>query len=300
MTTTVAAYRPEGVRAVVVVDPGSIPREPSRSLRFKRRLRPAEVARELWAARELILTIAEREYRVRYKQAFLGIAWALLTPLALMAVFTLFFQHVAHVHHVGQPYPLFAYLGLLPWTFFASSISAGGQVMVLNVPLLNKVYCPREVFPIAEVLVAAMDACISLVGLAALFIVYHRLPQEASIWVPVLLAIQVAFTLGMTMLASVLIVHLRDLRYALPIFLQLGLFATPVAYALTDMPAWARPIICTINPIAAVIDGYRTTVLSGHHPNFHLLGLAGASSVCVLVLGYVVFKHLETGIADVA
>ncbi|MFL6240300.1 MAG: ABC transporter permease [Actinomycetes bacterium] len=273
---------------------------PPASLRFRRRTGVVTSVRELWKSRELIWTLAERDYRVRYKQAFLGVAWALLTPVALMLVFTLFFQRIAHVNHGTTHYALFSYLGLLPWTFFSSSLNVGGLSLVNNVPVLNKVYCPREVFPIGSMLVAAVDTTMALSGLVALFFIFQTSPQPASVYVPLFMIVQVLLTLGLTLFAAITIVYLRDLRYALPVFLQLGLFATPVAYSLADVPASMRTLYQVINPLAVVIDGYRRTVLYNQAPDWPMLGVATLVSSSLFVVGYWLFKRLEGGIADVA
>jgi ABC-2 type transport system permease protein/lipopolysaccharide transport system permease protein len=148
--------------------------------------------------------------------------------------------------------------------------------------------------------VAAMDTLIAVSGLAVLFVVFQEVPKITSLWLPVLLAVQIAFTLGVTLAASITIVYLRDLRYALPVILQFGLFATPVAYSLADVPEKLRPWMVGLNPLAAVIDGYRRTVLYGQAPHWELLGVAAATSAVVLFGGYALFKRFETGIADVA
>src|SRR5919106_330360 len=223
-------------------------------------------------SRELVRTLAERELRARYKQALLGLAWALITPLALMVVFTLFFNRVARVETSGVPYPLFAYLGLLPWTFFSTSVSQGGQSLIQNIPLLNKVAFPREVFPMASVAVAGLDSAVALVALGGLFIVYTFTPQLTSVWVPLLL----------------------------PVLLQIALFATPVAYGIDFIPGSIRTLYVVLNPLAAVIDGYRRTVLLGLGPDWNLLVPATISAFAVLVLGYLLFKRMEAGFADVA
>jgi ABC-type polysaccharide/polyol phosphate export permease len=279
-------------------DPGS---GPPPELRFRRHIRIREVARELLGSRELIRTLAEREIRARYKQAILGFGWAVVTPLALMTVFTLVFQRVARFDTGEAPYPLVAYLGVLTWTFFSVSVSQGGLSLVQNVNLLNKVYCPREVFPIASVTVAAIDTVVALPTLGLLFLVMGFVPRATSFWVPVLLLVQVAFTLGVTFVVSAIVVYLRDVRHALPIILQLGLFITPVGYPIDAVvPARFQGLYAALNPLAAVIDGYRRVVLYGVAPRSDLLLLAGGTALAVLVLGYMLFKRLEAGIADVA
>jgi ABC-type polysaccharide/polyol phosphate export permease len=273
---------------------------PPPELRFRRHLRLWTSLRDVWRARELVRTLAERELRARYKQAVLGFAWAVVTPLALMVVMTLFVNRLAEIPTGGAPYPLFSYLGLLPWTFFSTSLSQGGQSLVNNIPLLNKVYFPREVFPIASVAVAGLDTALALLPLGLLFAMYGFAPKATSFWVPVLLLVQIAFTLGVTLLVSAVIVRLRDMRHALPIVLQLGIFATPVAYGIGVIPASIRPVYAVLNPLAPVIDGYRRTVLLGVAPDWDLLLLGGLSSFVVLIVGFALFKRMESGFADVA
>jgi ABC-type polysaccharide/polyol phosphate export permease len=273
---------------------------PPSELRFRYRLRLWRSIRELWRSRELVRTLAERELRARYKQAVLGFAWAILTPVALMLVFTVFFHRVASVDTGPAPYMLFAYLGLLPWTFFSTSMNQGGQSLIQNISLLNKVYCPREVFPLASVGVAATDTAVALLPLGILFVTLGFAPKATSVWVPVLLAIQVAFTVGLTLIISAVVTYLRDLRHALPVFLQLGLFATPVAYGIDVVPPAYRVLYAALNPLAPVIDGYRRTVLYGLPPNWHLVLPGAITAVSVLIVGYLVFKRLEKGFADVA
>jgi ABC-2 type transport system permease protein/lipopolysaccharide transport system permease protein len=274
--------------------------EPPRELRFRRRVRLLPSLREVWRSRELIRTLAERQLRARYKQAALGFGWAILTPLVLMVVFTVFFQPVADVDTAGAPYPLFAYLGILPWTFFSSSVSDGGLSLVVNIPILNKVYCPREVFPMSSIAVAGVDASVALLVLAFLFVIESVLPSATTVWVPLLALVQLAFTLGVTLIASASLVYLRDLRHMVPLVLQLGLFATPVAYGMDSIPEKYQLAYSFLNPLAPIIDGYRRTVLEDLPPNWELVLAGTITSVLLLVVGYILFKRLETGFADVA
>jgi ABC-type polysaccharide/polyol phosphate export permease len=274
--------------------------EPPADTLFRLKVRVVPAVREVWRRRELVRTLAERDLRVRYKQAFLGIAWSILTPLALMVVFTVFFQRVARVDTGGAPYALFAYLGLLPWTFFSTSVSQGGQSLVVNNQLVNKVYCPREVFPLASITVAAVDTLLATLVLGFLFAITGFMPRPTTVWVPVLLAVQVAFTFGVTLVMSAVLVFLRDLRHVLPIILQLGLFATPVAYGMDVVAPSLRMLYSALNPLAPVIDGYRRAILLGLPPDWRLLGPGAVTSALLLALGYVVFKRLEPGFADYA
>jgi ABC-type polysaccharide/polyol phosphate export permease len=277
-----------------------VPEAPPAELRFKRRIRVGSSLRELWLSRELIRSLAERDLRARYNQAFLGFAWAILTPVALMVVFTVFFQGVAKIDTGGVPYALFAYVGLVPWTFFSTSVSQGGVSLLTNTNVLTKVYCPREVFPLASVMVAAVDAVIALAALLVLFAIYTFAPAATTVWVPLLVVIQLAFTLGFVLIISTVVIFLRDLKHVLPILLQLGIFATPVAYPMSKIPENVQVLYSIINPLAPIIDGYRRTVLYGLPPDWHLLGPATATSLILLVGGYLFFKRMEADFADAA
>lgn len=261
-------------------------------------------ARELWHFRELVFTLAERDLRVRYKQAVLGIAWAVITPIILMLAFTVLFTKVAKVNTYapGVPYPLFSYLGLLPWTFFSTSLTTGGMSLVGNVPLLNKLYCPREVFPIAAMIDAAVDALIATLILLVLFAVEGFAPKPETLYAPLMLIPLLAFTLGTSMAVSAIVVFVRDLRLLLPLLVQMGLFATPVAYPMRTLISSRGVEIAytAINPMVAVIECLRQTMLEGHAPDWTLYGVGTASSLVYLTFGFILFKRLETGIADVA
>ncbi|GAA1092573.1 MULTISPECIES: ABC transporter permease [Kitasatospora] len=273
---------------------------PPPELLFKRRLRPARTARELWAARELVRALAERDLRARYKQAVLGFAWAVLTPLALCAIFTLVFHRAVKIDTGGVSYPLFAYVGLIVWQFFSNTMNQGALSLANNLSLLNKVYCPREVFPLATMLVASVDMLIGVGVLAVLFLATWTAPAATALWVLPLLAIQFAFTYGVALILSVAVVYLRDVRHLLPIITQMGVFATPVAYPLARIPVRLQEVYCGVNPLGAVIEGYRRALLYGQAPDARLTVIAAVSSLVFLVGGYLFFKKLETGIADVA
>ncbi len=250
----------------------------------------------------LAFALAERDLRARYKQAFLGWAWAILTPLMLMFVFTFVFTKFAHINSGGVPYPLFAYVGLVPWTFFNNAVNGAGTSLITNMPLLNKMYCPREVFPIAAMAVAAVDAVLSVVVLVLIFVIYGYMPHVEMLFAPLLLLVGLAFTMGVSLVIAALLVYLRDLRHALPLLLQIGLYATPVAYGLNTI-AKSRTFLLVysgLNPLAPVIDGLRRTILHGQMPDWTALGVASASSGALLTLAFVVFKRLETGMADLA
>jgi ABC-type polysaccharide/polyol phosphate export permease len=276
--------------------------EPRREIWFRRRVRLIPAMRELWDFRELILTLAERDLRVRYKQATLGIAWALITPLLMMVAFSVIFNRFAHVATGGVPYPLFSYMALIPWTFFSSALSTGGLSLVANQPLLNKLYCPRDVFPVAGIADAVVDALLATIVLAVLFPIEGFVPHAQTFYLPLLLLVLLIFTLGVTLAVSAVVVYMRDLRLVLPLVIQMGLFVTPVVYNSTSISKSQSFLVIysILNPLVPVIDGIRNCVLLGQAPNWAALGAGAASSIVVLIVGFKLFKRLETGMADVA
>jgi ABC-2 type transport system permease protein/lipopolysaccharide transport system permease protein len=273
---------------------------PPADILFRRRVHLVSMVRELLEHWGLVWTLSERELRARYKQTRMGFAWALITPFLLMVVFTVFFRRAVRVETGDVPYPLFAYIGLLPWTFFSTSMSKGAVSITSNMPLINKVYCPREVFPLSSIAVAAVDTAIAVSILGVLFVIYDFMPQPTSVWVPLLMLIQMAFTVGVTLVMAALVVYIRDLRQVLPMLLQLALFATPVAYGIDFIDEKWQPLYSVLNPLVPIIDGYRKTVLFGEAPDLELLALATIPSVLWLVGGYLLFKRWETGFADIA
>jgi ABC-2 type transport system permease protein/lipopolysaccharide transport system permease protein len=256
--------------------------------------------RELWQSRELVRVLAEREFQARYKQTLLGVLWALITPVLLVIVFTVFVERVADVDTGDAPYVLFAYIALIPWSFFSSSLTRGGGILVMESATLNKVRCPREVFPLAGVASAGIDMVVSTFVFAGLVVLTGYELRITVFWVPLIFALQLAFVVGVVLLFSVLAVYVRDVLQALPLLLQLGLFATPVAYGIEAIPKDWWPVYAFVNPLVAVIESYRQTVLYGYAPPWELVGPATASTALLLVGGFWLFKRLEPGIADVA
>ena len=273
---------------------------PSPDLRYRRRMDFPHFARQLWRARELVRTLVERELRARYKQAFLGAAWAFIGPLGYVLVFSVFFNRVARIDTQGVPYVLFSYLGLIPWGFFASGLGSGAGSLLANLSLINKVACPREVFPIAAIVTAFIDSLVTALALPVLFIVTGFAPKAAVVWLPVVLIVQIVFTLGLVLLLSAVLMFVRDVRHGLPILTQLLLFATPVAYGFNSVPKNLRVLYSFLNPLGPIIDSYRRAILFGLAPRWELLGPAAFMATLLLFVGYAVFKRLETGFADVA
>jgi ABC-2 type transport system permease protein/lipopolysaccharide transport system permease protein len=217
-----------------------------------------------------------------------------------MLVFTLFFQHAGHFSTGGVPYPLFSYTALVPWTFFAEAVTVGSASLLTNATLLNKIYCPREVFPLAAATASAFDAAVSSLVLLVLFAIYQYPPKLTTLWVPLLVTVLLAFTLGIVLVASSVLLYLRDVRYVVPLAVQIGLFISPVAYGFQVIPAGLRPLYAVLNPLGPLLDDFRRTVLHGLAPQWGLLGVAAIASTVWLLGGYRLFKRLETGFADIA
>ena len=212
------------------------------------------------------------------------------------------FNRFAKVSTGGAPYALFSYLGLLPWTFFSSSVSNGGLSLVGNNDLLNKLYCPREVFPIAAIVDTAVDTLIATCLLVLLFPITGFAPKAQVYYVPLLLIVLMMFTLGVTLAVSAVVVYARDLRLALPLAIQVGLFVTPVVYGASSISNSETFLIVfsALNPLVPVIDGLRDAVLMGVAPNWTSLGVGATSALIWLLGGFLLFKRLETGMADIA
>jgi len=273
---------------------------PPPDLRFRRHVRPLSSLRDLWRSRELVQVLAEREFQARYKQTVLGVGWALVTPVLLVIVFSIFVKRVATVDTGDAPYVLFAYLALIPWGFFSSSMTRGGGILVMETSVLNKVRCPREIFPMAGIASAGIDMVVSTFVFGGLLLITGYEPKVTVVWVPLILLVQVMFVVGSVLLFSVLAVYVRDLLQALPLLLQLGLFATPVAYGVEAVSQDSWRLYALINPLVGVIESYREVVLYGHAPPWELFLPSSLTSVVLLIGGYIVFKKLEGGIADVA
>jgi lipopolysaccharide transport system permease protein len=253
---------------------------------------------ELAQSSHLILSFARRDLRAKYKQTFFGVAWAVLQPTALMVVFTLVFSVFAKIESEGAPYPVFAYSALIFWTFFAACLSQGTSAMTANASLVRKIWFPRETLLLAVIISATLDLCVASLVLAGLY-VYYGVPLHATVvWVPVLLLLQITFTLAVILVTSAVQVRFRDIGHAMPLLVQLWMFASPVAYPLESVPERLRTIYL-LNPMAGLIDSYRRVLLHGTLPDFGYLAVAASVSLVLVCLAYLLFKRAERTFADV-
>lgn len=255
--------------------------------------------RELVAYRGLLWIFTVREVKVRYNQTLLGAAWAIAQPLSLTAAFALFFGSFARVPSDGAPYPLFYYAALLPWTFFTTCLAFGVPSLVTNTLLLTRVYFPREILPIAAVFSAGVDLAAASLVYGLLMLYYGLAPTSAWAFLFPVLVIQVLFVVGVTLILSAVNVSYRDVRYALPLVTQIWLYATPVIYPLSVVPAHLRDLYLTINPMAAITEAYRHILIAGQAPSLRMMGAPALSALVLTIAGYVYFKRAERHFADV-
>lgn len=254
---------------------------------------------ELFAYRGTILAFAERDIRVKYKQAVLGVAWAVIQPLAFMAIFAFAFGRLAKVPGGGVAYPAFALSALVGWNFLQTAVTFGANALLSDAALVRKVYFPREVPVLGAVVGSGVDFGIGL----ALFTVlgpFLGAPVSATWLLAPLLGVMLAtLAAGLALALGALNVHYRDFRYALPFALQLWLFASPVAYPLSVVPDHWRGLYVALNPAAGVLDAFRRTLALGQLPDLSLLAVSAAGTAVIAFAGYRIFKTLEPNFADV-
>ncbi len=285
-----------------VFDPSTVPaKPPPELLRYRHRPGFFSSLRELWNRREITYTLAERDIRANYKDAALGILWALLTPVLTVAVLSVVFSRV-HVFNSGThiPYPVYAYSGLICWYFFANCVSGGSSAVLGNKGLLGKVHFPRECFPISTIAQASVTTALSIIPFAGLMAIHHIAPKIEVLWSPLFMIIELAFALGVALGLSSIVVHVRDVNQVVPLITQLGLFATPVIWPFSRISPKIQPYYSFFNPVGPIIDNVRRTMLLGLSPDWKLIGLAGAGSLVYLVGGYKLFKRLEGDFADIS
>lgn len=294
--------------ALEVPDQSAIPEEPPSGSFYRHVSRPGNAMRSLWASRDIIFTLAERDFRAQYKQATLGVLWALLSPLATLAIFTIIFSRTSSYDNLKAehvPYPIFAYVGILCWTFFSQALQNGGSSLLSNNQLLSKTQFPRECFPLETLLVNALNTLLSWIPLVVLFVFYYfahgfTMNFPGVLWTIPLVLLEILFTAGVTVGVSALIIQMRDLVQVLPIVITLGLFATPVIWPFERIPVHYRMLYGFFNPLGPIIDSARRTMLVGWTPLWGPLAAGIAGTLFYCVVGYWLFKRFEVNFADIA
>ncbi len=281
-----------------------VPATPPPELRYRRALQLGTALRLLVRARHTVWGLMVRQLRSQYSQQVLGLAWALVAPLAQTLVFSVLLTHTGTKNTIrfeGVPPKLFLFIGLVAYSLFSGGVATGGSSLVGN-PLLNKVYAPREVFPLAQVGTSVVNAIASAIVFPVLFVIAARGPSLTALWSPLPLMLLLLFTTAVALFVSAITVYARDLRSGLPLILQLGMFAPGVLYPITQVLSSpnVRAVYAGVFPMGTLIDQARQSFFLDRVPDMHLMLICGASTFVWLTLGFMFFKRLETGFADVS
>jgi lipopolysaccharide transport system permease protein len=252
----------------------------------------------LWEYRELLLFLVWRDLKVRYKQTWLGVAWAVLQPLATMVVFSVFFGHLAKIPSEGVPYPIFAYCALVPWQLFAFAMTESSNSLVQNQYLISKIYFPRLIVPLTPVLTAMVDFLFAFVLLIGMMLVYGVVPKVTILLLPVFLALVVLTSFAVGVWLSALTAEYRDMRYTVPFLVQFWMFVTPIAYPSNLVPEKWR-ILYGLNPMTSVVDGFRWVLLGTPAPPLMPMMASGLAVVVIVCGGVAYFRRMESTFADV-
>jgi lipopolysaccharide transport system permease protein len=254
--------------------------------------------REIWLYRDLLALLIRRDISVRYKQSTIGIAWAVVQPLVLMTIFSIVFGRFAKLPSEGYPYPLFILCALLPWLYFSRSLTGASDSMVASASLVTKVYFPRLILPISKTVSGLVDFAIALVLLAGALAWYRVMPGWELLLLPVFIGIAMlsAFAIGLWLTA--LNVRYRDIGLIVPFIVQIWMYASPIAYSTTLVPAHWRWIY-SLNPMVGVAEGFRWALLGKAPPDSGPMFLSLLIVVLMLFAGLVFFRHTERSFADI-
>jgi lipopolysaccharide transport system permease protein len=253
---------------------------------------------DLWLYRELFYFLIWRDVKVRYKQTLLGAAWAILQPVLTMVIFTLLFGRLAGIKSDGVPYPLFAYAGLLIWTFFSNAVTNSGNSLVGSANLITKIYFPRMIIPGAAVGAALVDLGLAFLIQIVLMIYYRTSITPALLMLPVLVLLTTLLAVGVGMWLSALNVKYRDIRYAIPFLIQLWMFASPVIYPASMLQGKLRYVLL-INPLTGIIENFRVALFGNSRFDWNSLGISAAITFLVLIYSAYSFRRMERTFADI-
>jgi len=253
---------------------------------------------ELLRYRELLYFLVWRDFKVRYKQTVLGVAWAVLQPVFNMVVFTIIFGKLANISSEGMPYAVFVYAGLLPWTFFSGGVNLAGLSLVNQQNLLTKIYFPRLFVPTASIGAGMVDMAISFGVFAIILLFYQTVPSWQIVFLPPLILLTVLATLGFGYTLAALTVSYRDFRFVVPFMLQAMMYLSPVIYPVSLVPGKWQWLLA-LNPMTGIIDAYRSAIL-GKPWNFTTLAVSTAATLLLFVFGLFYFRKTERKFADIA
>ncbi|MFZ6034788.1 MAG: ABC transporter permease [Patescibacteria group bacterium] len=251
----------------------------------------------MWEYRELLWNLAHREINQRYKQSVLGYAWVILNPLFQLIVLDFVFSTVLKIPSQGVPFIIFLAVALLPWNLFATSLTSSVNALIANSSLITKIYFPREILVYSTIIAKIVDFLFSCIVLVVFFIFFKTIITPTLIWVPVIFAIQIIFTAGLSLILAGLNLFYRDIQYLLNLVIMLWMYLTPVMYPVEIIPDKYR-FIFSLNPMSVIINAYRQTVLGGGQPSYSSLAIAFFMSVTVFAIGFYMFKKMEGEFAD--
>ena len=278
------------------IESAVLPDEPLIKIRVRKRWSSIELP-EIWTHRELLYYLIWRDLKARYKQTMLGASWIILQPLLMTLVFAVFLGKIAQVPSQGVPYVLFLFSGLLPWTFFSNAVSGSSYSLVINAPLVTRVYFPRSLVPIAATLVRVFDFVVAAAVLAMLMIYYRQFFGWSILLAPFLILQLTILAAGLGMWFSALNAKYRDISTALPVLLQLWMFASPIVYPSSLVPdRWKW--VYELNPLAGIIDGFRSSIL-GLQVNWRGLLISVVISFILIAYSTYAFGKLDEEFADV-
>ncbi|MDD5728304.1 MAG: ABC transporter permease [Victivallales bacterium] len=254
--------------------------------------------KDIWTYRELFLFLAWRDILVRYKQTIIGVAWSVIRPLLTMVVFTIVFGKIAKLPDGGVPYAILVYSAMLPWQFFANTVSEGGNSLINNSTLVSKIYFPRIVIPSTSLIVSLIDFLISMAIFAVLMLWYRFVPGWKIIFIPGFLLLACIAALGIVYWVSALNVKYRDFKYVIPFMVQFGLYISPVGFSSNIIPEKWR-LLYSLNPMVGVIDGFRWAIL-GDAGSIYLPGflLSTGLAIFLFIGGFYFFRKVEREFAD--
>ncbi len=253
---------------------------------------------ELWRFRELLYVLIVRELKIRYKQAAIGVGWAIIQPILAVLIFTVIFGQFAKIDTGGTPYAVFAFAAVLPWTYFAEAVRRASTGLVSDADLIRKVYFPRLIVPFAMVSAPLVDFMTGLVVLLALCAWYGITPTPAFLLLPIFVLVAQALALSIGLWLGPFSVRFRDVIHALPFVVQVWLYASPVAYPASIVPERWR-LLYSLNPMVGVIEGFRWALLGTAQPDFRAMAISAVFITLSLGLGVVYFRKMERSFADV-
>ncbi len=254
--------------------------------------------REVWQFRDLLFTLAGRDLKLRYKQTALGAIWVVAQPLMAAGILTVVFGKIANLSSDGIPYFLFAFVGQLGWGLFANTVGKTSGCLVGNGHLISKVYFPRLILPLSSLPSTFVDSGIAAGMLVGLMFYYHTVPGLGILMLPLWIAILLAMSMGIGLITSALTVSYRDVGYILPVFMQMLMYASPVAYGVSNVPASIKPYYYA-NPLSPVLEGFRWSLLNTSAPAWRPVAYAAGLSLFLLAVGAFSFKRMERKFADV-